>query len=127
MQESIFRPLDVFLVHDSEVVRRAMADRVALLPHIQPCGEARSIAEALSALIARRPDLVGSGAPGPDMGGLSRVALYAEDSNDDAFLLARAFEKAKAEGSLIVVPNGEEAIGYLAGEASSLRQSALPS
>ena len=42
--------------------------------------------------------------------------LYAEDSDDDAFLMKRAFTKMKFPGSLVVVPHGLEATTYLAGE-----------
>lgn len=44
------------------------------------------------------------------------VVLYAEDSEDDAFLMRRAFTKAKFPGSLVVATDGAEARRYLAGE-----------
>jgi CheY-like chemotaxis protein len=44
------------------------------------------------------------------------VVLYAEDSDDDAFLMQRAFTKLKFSGSLVVVRDGAEAIDYLGGE-----------
>lgn len=46
----------------------------------------------------------------------SAVVLYAEDSDDDAFLMKRAFAKLKFPGSLIVVPHGIGAMNYLIGE-----------
>lgn len=44
-----------------------------------------------------------------------RLILYAEDDTNDAFLLARAFEKVGIDWPLRVVNDGEEAIAYLAG------------
>jgi len=44
------------------------------------------------------------------------LILVADDDEDDVFLLERAFEKASVFVRVIVVPNGEEAIGYLSGE-----------
>lgn len=58
----------------------------------------------------------------------SLVVLYAEDSDDDAFLMRRAFAKAKFPGSLVVVSHGLEATRYLAGEGpySDRAQHPLP-
>ncbi len=42
--------------------------------------------------------------------------LLAEDNEDDAFLLKRAFERAGYDHRLICVSDGEEALKYLAGE-----------
>lgn len=42
--------------------------------------------------------------------------LLAEDSEDDVFLLRRAFEKAQLSNPLKVVHDGEEALAYLRGE-----------
>lgn len=42
-----------------------------------------------------------------------RLILYAEDDTNDAFLLARAFEKVGIEWPLRVVNDGQEAIAYL--------------
>ncbi len=44
-----------------------------------------------------------------------RLILYAEDDTNDAFLLARAFEKVGVEWPLRVVHDGQEAIQYLSG------------
>jgi len=44
------------------------------------------------------------------------VVLIADDDEDDVFLLEHAFRKANIAARLMVVPNGEEAIGYLSGE-----------
>jgi two-component system response regulator len=50
------------------------------------------------------------------MTGSQIVVLYAEDSDDDAFLMRRAFAQAKFPGRLVVVGNGLEALAYLVGE-----------
>jgi CheY-like chemotaxis protein len=42
--------------------------------------------------------------------------LLAEDSEDDVFLLERAFKKAKLTNPLRIVPDGEEALAYLKGD-----------
>ena len=49
------------------------------------------------------------------MNARSTVVLYAEDSEDDAFLMQRAFNKLNFPGTLVVVPNGLEAQRYLEG------------
>jgi two-component system, response regulator len=41
------------------------------------------------------------------------VVLYAEDSEDDVFLMQRAFRNLNFAGSLVVVPNGADAMAYL--------------
>lgn len=41
--------------------------------------------------------------------------LYAEDSEDDAFLMQRAFKQVNVANRLVVVPNGRRAIEYLSG------------
>ena len=58
MQGTISRPLRVFLIDDSDLVRRTLADLLGLLPQIDICGEAASVAGALTGLAARRPDVV---------------------------------------------------------------------
>ena len=80
MPESVRRPLSVFLVSQSELVRRTLADGLSLLPHVEICGEAESIEKALTAITALRPNLVGSEAHLHDSNAPIRVALYAEDS-----------------------------------------------
>ena len=45
----------------------------------------------------------------------TRSILYAEDDCDDVFFMQRAFRAARREESLHVVPDGEQAIAYLAG------------
>jgi CheY-like chemotaxis protein len=45
----------------------------------------------------------------------SGVILYAEDEEDDAFILGRAFSRAEIKNQLVVVPGGKEAIQYLSG------------
>src|SRR5437899_2596022 len=42
--------------------------------------------------------------------------LLAEDSEDDVFLIRRAFQKGHISNPLFVVRDGEEAIAYLKGE-----------
>jgi CheY-like chemotaxis protein len=42
--------------------------------------------------------------------------LLAEDSEDDIFLMERAFKKAKLSNPLHVVSDGEQALAYLKGE-----------
>ncbi|HEY3863511.1 MAG TPA: response regulator [Verrucomicrobiae bacterium] len=44
-----------------------------------------------------------------------RPILYAEDEENDAFFMERAFNEAKIAHPLVVVPNGQEAIDYLDG------------
>ncbi|MES2692927.1 MAG: response regulator [Verrucomicrobiota bacterium] len=46
------------------------------------------------------------------------IVLYAEDSEDDAFLMQRAFTKLKFPGKLVVVTHGLEARHYLEGTGS---------
>ncbi len=55
------------------------------------------------------------------------VVLYAEDSEDDAFLMQRAFVKAKFPGRLVVVANGLEAVAYLAGDGRYIDRAVHPS
>ncbi len=57
------------------------------------------------------------------------VVLYAEDSEDDAFLMRRAFTKAKFSGTLTVAANGLEALNYLGGtgEYANRKEHPLPS
>ncbi|HEY3757271.1 MAG TPA: response regulator [Opitutaceae bacterium] len=44
---------------------------------------------------------------------VSAPVLYAEDSEDDAFLLQRAFSQAGVSNPLVVVPNGKAVVHYL--------------
>jgi CheY-like chemotaxis protein len=44
---------------------------------------------------------------------VSAPVLYAEDSEDDAFLLQRAFAQAEVPHRLLVVPNGKAVVHYL--------------
>jgi len=44
------------------------------------------------------------------------VILLAEDRADDVFIIRKAFAQAGFPGSLFVVKDGEQAIGYLKGE-----------
>jgi len=44
-----------------------------------------------------------------------QVILYAEDDENDAFLLGQAFKQAGITHPLIVVENGKKALDYLAG------------
>jgi CheY-like chemotaxis protein len=45
----------------------------------------------------------------------ARVILYAEDEEDDAYLLERAFSRAEISNQLVVVPGGKDIINYLSG------------
>jgi|GEM_PF-370411 len=54
------------------------------------------------------------------------LILYAEDSDDDAFLMKRAFAKANFPGTLVVVPHGVSAMGYLVGEGSYANRTEYP-
>ena len=54
------------------------------------------------------------------------AVLYAEDSDDDAFLMQRAFEQVNFPGSLVVVPDGVEAIRYLAGQGAYANRDDYP-
>jgi PAS domain S-box-containing protein len=52
------RPLSVFLVDDSDLVRGKLAELLAALPQVEVSGEAGDVAEAITAIIERRPDVV---------------------------------------------------------------------
>jgi CheY-like chemotaxis protein len=41
--------------------------------------------------------------------------LYAEDEEDDAFFMQRAFQQADIPNPLVIVPDGQSAIDYLSG------------
>jgi CheY-like chemotaxis protein len=47
-----------------------------------------------------------------------RPILYAEDEEDDAIFMERAFKQAGISHRLIIVPDGQEAIDYCAGAGS---------
>jgi len=49
------------------------------------------------------------------MKGLNPIVLYAEDDDNDAFLVRRAFEQAGITHRLVVVEDGKSAIEYLSG------------
>ena len=52
--------------------------------------------------------------------------LLAEDDPDDVFLIRRALRENNTPNPLQVVPNGEEAIGYLAGTGKYANRQAHP-
>ena len=52
--------------------------------------------------------------------------LLAEDDPDDVFLIRRALRENNTPNELQVVPNGEEAIGYLAGTGKYADRQAYP-
>jgi CheY-like chemotaxis protein len=52
------------------------------------------------------------------MNHLSQVVLYAEDDDDDAFFVRRAFEQAGITHRLVVVEDGKTAIEYVSGNGS---------
>jgi CheY-like chemotaxis protein len=45
-----------------------------------------------------------------------KIILYAEDEPDDVFFMERAFTKTAIDARLVSVPNGAEAVAYLAGD-----------
>src|SRR6266403_1073180 len=58
--------------------------------------------------------------------GNSNPVLLAEDSQEDVFLIRRAFEDNGIQNPLQVVANGEDAIQYLAGEGRFGDRAAFP-
>jgi len=56
----------------------------------------------------------------------SRVVLVVEDSDDDYFLLTRAFKKANFNNPVYRVSNGDEAIRYLAGKSRYMDRATYP-
>jgi CheY-like chemotaxis protein len=48
----------------------------------------------------------------------SGIILYAEDEEDDVFFLKRAFQMSGSAHTLKAVPDGEQALDYLAGKGS---------
>src|SRR5438477_4694802 len=57
---------------------------------------------------------------------LQAVILLAEDRQDDAMLIRRAFAKSKLLNPLYVVSDGEEAIAYLQGEGKYANRDEYP-
>jgi CheY-like chemotaxis protein len=56
----------------------------------------------------------------------NRPVLYAEDDDNDAFLLKRAFRVAEFPNPLFVVRNGQDAIDYLAGAGAYADRAVFP-
>lgn len=56
----------------------------------------------------------------------ARVVLYGEDSEDDAFLMRRAFSEARFPGSLVVVGDGWDVTRYLSGDGRYADRGANP-
>jgi CheY-like chemotaxis protein len=54
------------------------------------------------------------------------VILHAEDDENDAFFVKRAFEVAKLDVTLHQVPNGQEAVDYLEGRGPYSDRQAFP-
>lgn len=52
--------------------------------------------------------------------------LLAEDLENDALLLQRAFDRVAIKNPIFVVENGEEAISYLSGQGKYFDRSAYP-
>jgi CheY-like chemotaxis protein len=46
---------------------------------------------------------------------ITKPVLYAEDEETDSFFLKRAFKQVGIANPLVIVPNGQEAIDYMAG------------
>ena len=58
--------------------------------------------------------------------GNSNPVLLAEDSEEDIFLIRRAFDDNRIENPLHIVDNGEDAIHYLAGQGRFSDRAAFP-
>jgi CheY-like chemotaxis protein len=54
------------------------------------------------------------------------IILYAEDDENDAFLIERAFKKAGISNRLVVVSDGNAAVEYLAGEGKYAARDTYP-
>lgn len=54
------------------------------------------------------------------------LILLVEDREDDVLLIRRAFERAKVDSALQVVPDGTEAIAYLSGEGIFSNRAEFP-
>ena len=61
----------------------------------------------------------------PDVN-VNETVLYAEDDENDAFFMQRAFLKNKRAGQLRVVPNGRRAVEYLAGAGEFANRTRFP-
>jgi CheY-like chemotaxis protein len=55
-----------------------------------------------------------------------RPVLYAEDEENDAFFLKRAFKQAQVPNPLVVVPDGQAAIDYFSGAGIFTERSQYP-
>lgn len=75
-------------------------------------------------LLARQPT-VNTAPVGTDMA-KAKAVLIAEDNETDAFLLRRAFAKARVSATLHFVRDGQEAIDYLKGEGGLSDRTAHP-
>ena len=56
----------------------------------------------------------------------NRPILYAEDDDNDAFLIQRAFKQAEIHNPLVIVPDGNAAIEYLSGTGKYARRGEHP-
>jgi CheY-like chemotaxis protein len=54
------------------------------------------------------------------------IVLYAEDDENDAFFMERAFTKNQSAERLRIVPNGRRAIEYLAGDGEFVDRTKFP-
>lgn len=61
-----------------------------------------------------------------EMNTMSDIILYAEDDDDDAFLLRRAFEQAGVTNRLVIVEDGKAAIEYISGNGVYADRSKYP-
>ena len=57
---------------------------------------------------------------------ISGPVLYAEDEEDDVFLLRHAFKEAGISNPLLSVPDGEAALQYLSGSEEYSDRSSYP-
>ncbi len=55
-----------------------------------------------------------------------KIVLYAEDEEDDAFMLELAFKKVALGSKLVIVDNGEAAIDYLSGKGQFADRAQFP-
>lgn len=92
----------LWIQRDITARKRLETDLRRAQAHIRPLGDSRE---------SEAPD-----PPLPSKGGTQEVILWAEDDEDDALLMARAWQQARATERLIRVTDGDEVIRYLEGD-----------